>query len=61
MPDAGEPTPAEVDPTGETYCFERGARKDTVGSGYASLPIHPHTRQRSAHTGDTATRMSIER
>ena len=25
----GEPTPAEADPTGETYCFERGARKDT--------------------------------
>ena len=24
----GEPTPAEADPTGERYCFERGARKD---------------------------------
>ena len=24
----GEPTPVEADPTGETYCFERGARKD---------------------------------
>ena len=23
-----EPTPAEADPTGEHYCFERGARKD---------------------------------
>ena len=23
-----EPTPAEGDPTGEVYCFERGARKD---------------------------------
>ena len=23
----GEPTPAEADPTGAHYCFERGARK----------------------------------
>ena len=29
----GEPTPAEADPTGEHYCFERGARKDTGGDG----------------------------
>ena len=30
----GEPTPAEDDPRGERYCFERGARKDytTIGS-----------------------------
>ena len=28
-----EPTPAEADPSGETYCFERGARKDTGGDG----------------------------
>ena len=26
----GEPTPAEADPTGEHYCFERGARKDAL-------------------------------
>ena len=26
-----EPTPVDADPTGETYCFERGARKDTGG------------------------------
>ena len=27
-----EPTPAEADPTGERYCFERGARKDTAAT-----------------------------
>ena len=32
----GEPTPAEADPTGEAYCFERGARKDT-GDGWADV------------------------
>ena len=26
-----EPTPTESDPTGDRYCFERGARKDTGG------------------------------
>ncbi len=30
----GEPTPAEVDPTGETYCFERApARKPAATAG----------------------------
>ena len=33
----GEPTPAEADPSGETYCFERGARKDTGGDGWADV------------------------
>ena len=33
----GEPTPAEADPIGETYCFERGARKDTGGDGWADV------------------------
>ena len=33
----GEPTPAEADPTGEHYCFERGARKDTSGAGWADV------------------------
>ena len=33
----GEPTPAEADPSGETYCFERGARKDTGGAGWADV------------------------
>ena len=32
-----EPTPAEADPTGERYCFERGARKDTGGDGGADV------------------------
>ena len=32
-----EPTPAEADPTGATYCFERGARKDTGGDGWADV------------------------
>ena len=33
----GESTPAEADPTGETYCFERGARRDTGGDGWADV------------------------
>ena len=33
----GEPTPVEADPTGERYCFERGARKDTGGDGWADV------------------------
>ena len=33
----GEPTPAEADPTGGHYCFERGARKDTGGDGWADV------------------------
>ena len=33
----GEPTPAEADPTGDQYCFERGARTDTGGDGWADV------------------------
>ena len=33
----GEPTPVEADPTGRHYCFERGARKDTGGDGWADV------------------------
>ena len=33
----GEPTPAEADPTGDHYCFERGARTDTGGDGWADV------------------------
>ena len=33
----GETTPAEADPTGERYSFERGARKDTGGGGWADV------------------------
>ena len=32
-----EPTPTESDPTGDRYCFERGARKDTGGDGWADV------------------------
>ena len=34
----GEPTPAEADPTGERYCFERGARKDILERIEAHAP-----------------------
>ena len=33
----GEPTPAEADPAGTHYCFERGARKDAGGDGWADV------------------------
>ena len=32
-----EPKPASADPTGEAYCFERGARKDGGGDGWADV------------------------
>ena len=32
-----EPTPIEADPTGESYCFERGAQKDSGGDGWADV------------------------
>ncbi|MDE2827247.1 MAG: class I SAM-dependent DNA methyltransferase [Bacteroidota bacterium] len=32
-----EPTPAEIDPKGDHYCFERGARKDSGGEGWADV------------------------
>ena len=38
----GEPTPAEADPTGETYCFERGERKNTGGDGWADVRKRHH-------------------
>ena len=33
----GEPTPIEADPEGEWYCFERRARKDSGGDGWADV------------------------
>ena len=33
----GEPTPTDEDPTGDWYCFERGARKDSGGDGWADV------------------------
>lgn len=38
----GEPTPAEADPEDTWYCFERGARKDTGGDGWADVWKHRH-------------------
>ena len=32
-----EPTPAEADPIGDKYCFERGARKDSGKDGWADV------------------------
>jgi hypothetical protein len=32
-----EPTPAEADPAGEFYCFERGATKTSGGDGWADV------------------------
>ena len=32
-----EPTPAEADPKGDRYCFERGALKDSGGGGWADV------------------------
>ena len=32
-----EPTPAEADPKGSFYCFERGAKKDGGGDGWADV------------------------
>ncbi len=33
----GEPTPTDADPSGEWYCFERGARKDSGVDGWADV------------------------
>ena len=33
----GHPTPAESDPTGETFCFEKGAEKHGGGDGFADV------------------------
>ena len=32
-----EPTPAEADSKGDRYCFEKGARKDSGGDGWADV------------------------
>jgi hypothetical protein len=32
-----EPTPAEADPSGDFYCFERGATKASGGDGWADV------------------------
>ncbi|MBI2301186.1 MAG: class I SAM-dependent DNA methyltransferase [Armatimonadetes bacterium] len=33
----GHPTPAEADPTGEEFCFERGAGRTSGGDGWADV------------------------
>jgi hypothetical protein len=33
----GEPTPVETDPTGESFCFEKGASKTGGGEGWADV------------------------
>ena len=33
----GHPAPAEFDPTGDEFCFERGASKNTGGDGWADV------------------------
>lgn len=33
----GEPTPAEADPHGENYCFERNTKKTSGGKGWADV------------------------
>lgn len=38
----GVPTPAEADPRGEFYMFERGARKSTGGDGWADVWYRGH-------------------
>lgn len=32
-----EPTPVEADPTGEWFCFEKGAEKTTGADGWADV------------------------
>jgi len=38
----GQPTPEEDDPTGERYCFEKGATKTTGGDGWADVWKRQH-------------------
>ena len=57
----GEPTPAEADPTGEQYCFERGARKDGGGDGWAERASTPISTRRSASCGITRWRWRTRR
>ena len=33
----GHPTPAEADPSGDSFCFERGAAKQAGGDGWADV------------------------
>ena len=37
-----EPTPVEADPTGEWYCFQKGATKDSGRKGWADVWKRAH-------------------
>lgn len=37
LPALDEPTPAEADPKGTWYCFEKGAKKAGGGDGWADV------------------------
>ena len=54
----GEPTPAEADPVGERYCFERGARKDIGGDGWADVWKRHHFAWEYRASAPTWTRRS---
>lgn len=65
-----EPTPTHAEPTGERYCFERGACKDegatvglTFGSGTNSpgsiRASTPTSTSRSGNTGNTPWHWSL--
>lgn len=38
----GQPTPEDADPSGEWYCFEKGATKTTGGDGWADVWMRQH-------------------
>ena len=54
-----EPTPAEANPTGETYCFERGARKLSKESSPAAS--RTRTAGADARTGESGRRTAVPR
>jgi hypothetical protein len=37
----GHPTPAEADPTGASFCFEKGGEKLGGGNGFADVTSYP--------------------
>ena len=47
----GHPTPVTADPTGETFCFEKGAAKQSGGDGFADVwkkDLKPFSRLRTS-------------
>ncbi len=51
----GEPTPAEADPRGDHYCFERGADKDSGGAGRGGRTCGSGTASPGSTRGSTPT------